>query len=587
MVGINPSDTRTGFPPGWEQSDWGGIIQQNLTEQSASSTLEKSTISRSERSDSLNNLLGVNEAPPDLPKLSAPQSEQGDSSGDGGSDTPTSQKFQEFMKQINSEGNALFTDFVNTELSVETRQTLLSEMRLQAQEVSFGQQESVFAELGLLLSNDLVNSLGGTSLGVSPGKLTSRDESYLDRMGADSKALNRNQSPDDKAAFRFAGNFMAIITKMMAFVHYMKGLIASIDSEAVKVLGEAEEANTKQLIQTTVDRMEKSIEKRELMKSQSDIGKWILFVATSIASIVLSVFTAGKSLVLMAILMTVTLTTMVMQAMEMAGVSVTKALCEAFGMDPEKDDWIMKLIVGAIMIVAAFAAAGAAIQAGIGNLSRFTTASAMKVVAVNVVPSQIFASNIIFEIVFRIAVEAGMDEEDAAYLAMAMSLLAIIIVTVAAMAAGPKLVAKGDTGSVSAPGGGSKPKASVKAKMNKKLDSFQKKWDKMSASEKASMVEAFAQVVQAAGGLAGTFASIQQAVLTKERADLQYDIAILDALKEMLQTLNAMFGETRQAILHDLENGTFKMATDLHKFFEQLVQGMSSSVSELSSAASR
>lgn len=405
-------------------------------------------------------------------------------------------------------------------------------------------------------------------------------------VGEEETALETDGEATD-AEFRFAGNYLKIVGQMLAFVNMMKGLIASLDGEALKKLGEAEEANTKDLIKATVDRMEKNIEQREMMKNQSDAAKWILFAAQAIATVAMTVLTAGAAAPLMAILLAATTVTLVMQAMEMAGVSVTKGLCECFGLDPEKFDWVMKLVIAVVMVVATLGAGAAAHTAKIGNVAEFTMKQTMFTVGSNVAPMAIMNSNLVYELTMRIAMEAGMDEEDAAFLAMALSMITMVIMMVACCGLNPKYGVQAgpkNEGVSSAARQGSQKGSTVKEQLNKKLTNFQKKWDKMSSSEKASMIELGAQVVQAAGGIANAVASIQQAILTEIRADLQYDIAVLDAFRELMSTLQAMFGETRQGILQDLESNMFKFSAELHKMFDKMITDASQIVSEAGSA---
>lgn len=814
MVGID-GETRTGFPPGWEESSWGGIIQQQqqqtAVEDSPTGTFDASTISRSKTLDSV---IGLHETPPDLPLISAPHLGGDDVASEGGYINPAAKGLGQLFEQVNKDGDAIFLNYVNTQLSPEARSGVLREMHQQVQEPSstdsllLTQVAQLFSQSTNGLVSNLSNGSGG--LGADLGGLTERDKDYLSQMDDfDNSALNRSEDTSPEA-FRFAGNFLHIITRLMAFVNQMKALIASIDSDQIRRLGEAENDNTKALIELSKERLEKSIEQRELMRNQSDIGKWIIFGITAVASIALTVVTAGKSMLLMAIILATTLTTLTMQALEMAGVSVTKAILEAFGADPEKYDWLLKFVIALVMIVGSLAAAGGAFLANAGGLAtQFTAKQVIGTVAINVVPAQLMASNVVFEVAVRIGKEMGMSEEDAAYFAMAMTLIVMIVVIIVTMLAAPKVSLEMTDDVAKAAGEGSKTgvktqaqnaaksmkkmgnKAANAAKATKKafeegrlleflgkniaaagkrisqmaeeiaenvlelgakavdtavdkmdeaigvmrssversinilrrsaklvakrakelsrnaadevkdaaslieqrannllakagisrgspeiakaddtiaitdtaddvsknlesssdtaskaaeadnvegdsvegdlvegekaeidsggtgqgqsgnsrgdgpevnrsvedgddlgvdplrkksknpLKNFKETWENMSAEERIHLVERFAAVVEAAGSVAGAVASIKQAILTEMRAELQYDIAVLDALRDLLETLNAMFGETRQGILHDLENGIFKFSTDLHKFFEQLVSGLSSQMSQM------
>lgn len=493
----------------------------------------------------------------------------------------------------------------------------------------------------------------------------------------DSNSLSHSKEPATNEDFRFTGNYLKVVSQMLAFVNTMKILIATLDSDQYRKLGEVEEENAKELVGLALENLEKNIELREKMKNQGGVGKWILFGLMAVASIAMTVATAGQSALLMGIILAATLTTLTMQAMEMAGVSVTKFLCELCGLDPEKYDWVMKIVVAVALIVGTLGAGAGAYASQAGSVGAFTAKQALATVAVNVVPMAVMSSNMVFEITLHAATGLGdMDEEEAAYLAMALSIIAMIAMIVVSVGVGAKygLQAVGEAGEVGASATSSGTKSLEKAaasaddlaknldevaqgieemsqsaskaqsalsdlaeevaaesgevaktieevaaesdtvaksieeaavssdeitdsieiaeqgqsvsteqqqgapakgnsqtELQKRIGDFKSRWENMSTQDKILLVERLAQGIQTAGSIAGAISSVRQAILTEIRAELRYDIEVLNALRELMTILQAMFGETREGIVKDMENGIFKFSAELHQMFEKMV----------------
>lgn len=457
-------------------------------------------------------------------------------------------------------------------------------------------------------------------------QLTDKELNYLNKTQAIDETIN----PEGiKQQFRFVGNYLQSMVKVLSTLNTLKSKLSSVEGDMLQVQTEAENKAVRAQTDLAYRKLAETKELREKQArlSSNDAAKWANFgIMTSVAlitmalSIAITVITVGAAtpiaIGLMAAAITlmvgVTTATIALNALETAGINVFGELVEALGGDEEDHAWIAKLVVA----VAVIAVAG--VMAIVGAVA----SPGMALIAVGLVPQMISFSNGVFEVVFRIAKAAGMEEDDAMWLAFSLNIFVTVIITVAFVAISMKMSGAGAGSVDDATSGvnsaddlaGAADDATATANTSKAADSADtatdaagkasttsaKATDSLTAKAKLrdmlskvqemakgervgdiiEVIDMLTRIIQLVSSLMMGISELQRAEMTKEVAELKHAVDSLDILLEFLKASLPMFRRTREGIMEDMQNGMMKLATDMHKIFDNAVQGASQASTE-------
>lgn len=271
---------------------------------------------------------------------------------------------------------------------------------------------------------------------------------------ADIKGPSVREVDQGVQEFRFAGNYLAIIAKVLALLNMLKGLMATIEGDMLKLQIDAEKGNMKAQMDVMMKKLKESFlehQKAERLKDMdSASAKWIMFtiqivttVVMIVAAIALTVLTAGVLgpialgiiITVLAVSTAVTAATMTLQFLQMVKVDVIKELVLACG-GTEDDVWIAKLVIALVVLAVCvtMVVVGAGVASYAAGMTLSNTVGMMTMAGImmtaTIAPQLMAYSNVVFELTYRIAVACGMSEEDAAILAMVLTIVAMILVMI-------------------------------------------------------------------------------------------------------------------------------------------------------------